>query len=48
VAPEVGDLAGRSKAWRLVEGTRSFWKVVRGQVSGVRTALVDPPSDSRA
>src|SRR6218665_1181852 len=44
LAPEVGELAGRSKAWRLVENTTSFWKVVRGQISGVRTALVDPPS----
>jgi hypothetical protein len=44
VAPEVGELAARSKAWRLVDGTSSFWKVVRGQISGVRTSLVDPPS----
>ncbi|ARN19957.1 hypothetical protein [Piscinibacter gummiphilus] len=44
VVPEVGELAQRSKAWRLIEGTSSFWKVVRGQISGVRTALVDPPS----
>jgi hypothetical protein len=44
VAPEVGELAQRSKAWRLVDGTSSFWKVVRGQISGVRSALVDPPS----
>ncbi|MFN9473167.1 hypothetical protein [Acidovorax sp.] len=41
VLPEVGVLAHRSKAWRLVEGTRNFWKVVRGQVSGVRSARVD-------
>jgi hypothetical protein len=41
VAPELGDLAQRSNAWRLVEGTSNFWKVVRGQIAGVRTALVD-------
>lgn len=36
--PEVGTLAHRSKAWRLVDGTKNFWKVVRGQISGVRTS----------
>ncbi len=41
VAPELGDLSQRSNAWRLVEGTSNFWKVVRGQISGVRSALVE-------
>lgn len=40
VLPEVGVLAHRSKAWRLVEGTKNFWKVVRGQIGGVRSARV--------
>ncbi|WP_454722497.1 MULTISPECIES: hypothetical protein [Cupriavidus] len=39
--PEVGDLAHRSNAWRVVEGTSNFWKVVRGQIPGVRTSRVD-------
>jgi hypothetical protein len=39
-------LAHRSNAWRLVDGTKNFWKVVRGQISGVRTARVDKtPAD---
>lgn len=41
VLPEVGVLAHRSRAWRLVNGTTKFWDVVRGQVSGIRTARVD-------
>jgi hypothetical protein len=46
VLPEVGVLAHRSNAWRLVDGTKNFWKVVRGQISGVRTARVDKtPAD---
>lgn len=43
--PEVGELAGRSNAWRLVDGTANFWKVVRGQISGVRSPRVDKPSN---
>lgn len=39
VSPEVGELADRSNAWRLVSGTSNFWKVVRGQIGGVRSAL---------
>lgn len=45
VAPEVGELARRSNAWRLVDGTTHFWKVVRGQIGGVRTALADKGAD---
>ena len=41
VLPEVGVLAHRSTAWRLVYGTRNFWKVVRGQIGGVRSAHAD-------
>ena len=43
-APELGDLSQRSNAWRLVEGTSNFWKVVRGQIGGVRSAIADPAS----
>lgn len=44
VLPEVGMLAHRSDAWRLVEGTKNFWKAVRGQMSGIRSARVDKSS----
>ena len=44
VLPEIGVLAHRSRAWRLVEGTRDFWKAVRGQLGGVRTSEVDRSS----
>ena len=43
VLPEVGVLAHRSNAWRLVEGTENFWKAVRGQISGVRSTRADKP-----
>ncbi len=39
--PEVGVLAHRSNAWRLVEGTENFWKVVRGQISGIRSTRAE-------
>lgn len=38
VLPEVGVLAHRSTAWRLVDGTQNFWKAVRGQLSGIRSS----------
>ncbi len=41
VLPEVGVLAHRSTAWRLVEGTENFWKVVRGQISGIRSTRTE-------
>jgi hypothetical protein len=41
VLPEVGELAHRSNAWKLIDGTSNFWKVVRGQISGVRSAIVE-------
>jgi hypothetical protein len=44
VLPEVGVLAHRSTAWRLVEGTENFWKVVRGQISGIRSTRTEPPA----
>lgn len=42
--PEVGVLAHRSTAWRLVEGTENFWKVVRGQISGIRSTRTEKSS----
>lgn len=47
VVPELGELAPRSNAWRLVEGTNNFWKVVRWQISGVRTALAEKAPERR-
>lgn len=44
VLPEVGVLAHRSNAWRLLDGTKNFWKVVRGQIGGIRSARVDKGS----
>ncbi|MFT4174439.1 MAG: hypothetical protein QM639_17880 [Rhodocyclaceae bacterium] len=40
VLPELGELAPRSQAWRKIDGTTNFWRVVRGQISGVRSTLV--------
>ncbi len=48
VLPEVGALAHRSNAWRLVDGTRNFWKAVRGQIRGVRSPRVDRQADGAA
>ncbi len=47
VLPEVGVLAHRSTAWRLVEGTENFWKVVRGQISGIRSTRTEKPGPER-
>ncbi len=41
VLPETGVLSHRSAAWRLVDGTQNFWKVVRGQIAGVRSTKAD-------
>ena len=43
VMPEVGELSARSNAWRLVQGTSNFWKVVRGQIPGIRSSRVGDP-----
>lgn len=45
VLPEVGVLAHRSTAWRLVDGTQNFWKAVRGQISGIRSTKADRTTD---
>lgn len=36
-----GRLSHRSLAWRLVEGTKNFWKVVRGEMGGIKSTLLD-------
>ena len=37
VLPETGVLSHRSVAWRVVQGTKNFWKAVRGEMSGIKT-----------
>lgn len=41
--PEVGVLAHRSNAWRLLDDGKNFWKVVRGQIAGIRSSRAGPP-----
>lgn len=45
VLPEVGPLAHRSNAWRLLDSKKNFWKVVRGQIAGVRSTRVEKDPD---
>jgi len=42
--PEVGVLAHRSNAWRLLDDSKNFWKVVRGQIAGIRSSKAETPS----
>ena len=37
VLPEVGTQAHRSRAWKLAQGLSNFWKIVKGEVPGVKT-----------
>jgi hypothetical protein len=37
ILDEVGPMAKRSVAWRIGEKVSNFWKLVKGQVPGVRT-----------
>ena len=39
--PEVGEIAHRSVAWRLVQKVSSFWKAAKGEIAGVRSNLID-------
>ena len=39
--PETGVLSHRSLAWKLVQGTRNFWKAVRGEISGVKSTIFE-------
>jgi len=38
--PEVGEYAGKSVAWWLVQKGKDFWRSVRGQEPGVRQPTV--------
>jgi hypothetical protein len=40
VSPEVGPLARKSNAWRLVQDVGSFWKAVKGEIPDVRTGEI--------
>lgn len=37
IMPEIGPCADKSLAWKAVQKLGNFWKVVRGEVKGVRT-----------
>ena len=39
--PPTGPLSHRSLAWRVVENTKNFWKVVRGEIGGVKTTQLE-------
>lgn len=41
VLPEEGELADNSKAWRLVKKAGQFWKVVKGEIKGIRSREID-------
>lgn len=38
--PEVGPMAHRLLAWRLVQKVSSFWKAVKGEIAGVRSNII--------
>ncbi|WP_298193730.1 hypothetical protein [Metallibacterium sp.] len=39
--PEVGVMARRAVAWRLVLKVSSFWKAAKGEIAGVRSNLIE-------
>lgn len=39
--PEVGDYAEKSFAWRAAQKVKSYWKAVRGEEPGIKSALAD-------
>ena len=41
IFPEVGPNADKSLAWRGVQKVSSYWKAVRGEITGVRTPDMD-------
>ena len=41
VLPPTGVLSHRSAAWRVVQGTKNFWKAVRGEIAGVKSTLLE-------
>ena len=41
VMPETGVLSHRSVAWKIIQGTKNFWKAVRGEISGVKSTTIE-------
>lgn len=39
--PPTGPLSHRSVAWKLVVGTKNFWKAVRGELGGIKSTQLD-------
>lgn len=39
--PATGPMSHRSVAWRLVEGTKNFWKAVRGELGGIKSTELE-------
>ncbi len=39
--PPTGPLSHRSLAWKVVENTKNFWKVVRGEMGGVKSTHLE-------
>jgi len=38
--PEIGKHADKSLAWNLVQKVSSFWKAVKGEITGIRTSTI--------
>ena len=43
IVPPVGRIAKMSLAWRLFQGVGNFWKVVKGEIPGIRTPEASKP-----
>ena len=41
VLPEVGKNADKSLAWELSQKVSSYWKAVRGEITGIRTPEIE-------
>ena len=41
ILPEVGDKADKSIAWVAVQKVTSFWKAVKGEISGIKSSQVN-------
>jgi len=39
--PDVGLHADKSVAWNLVQKVSSFWKAVKGEITGIRTSSME-------
>lgn len=45
VLPEVGKYAERSEAWRSTQESGGFWRVVKGEIAGIRSKHLDCGKD---